>query len=446
MPIVENRQCNWVATLVLALPLVGCGAGFLGETRSGPSLPGERISVMALGRNLVPDKLLAEMPVELPRPVENTDWPQPGGNARHLVGHPAINDLPIKRWSIDIGTGGNDDVSLLAAPLVAGGKLYTLDAVGLISAFDANTGERIWTADTSAPDEEDVVYSGAITTGGGMVFAATGAGFVIALDAVQGKEKWRVSTSGPIRGAPTYSDGRLFVTTIDNRAIALSASNGKRLWTHSGIAEIASLLGGASPAVRDNVVIVPYSSGEVFALKAETGRTFWVNSLSQIRRANAVASLADIRGSPVIDANLVLAISHSGRLSALDLKSGTRVWERRIAGVHTPWVAGKFIYIVSTNGEVICLIRRDGRIRWLTRLPRFESPEDREGLISYAGPLLAGDRLLVASSLGELHAISPYSGKPLGVVDVGGPIFVPPIIAGRTIYLLTDGALLIAYR
>ena len=147
----------------------------------------------------------------------------------------------------------------------------------------------------------------------------------------------------------------------------------------------------------------------------------------------------------MIDGNLVFAISHSGRLSALDFKSGTRVWERRISGVHTPWIAGQFIYVVSTKGEVICLTRRDGRIRWLTRLARFESPEDREGLISYAGPLLAGDRLLVASSIGELHAISPYSGKTLGRVDVGGPVFVPPIVAGRTIYVLTDGALLIAY-
>ena len=223
-----NRQWNWIATLALAVPLAACGAGFLGETKGGPPLPGERISVMALGSNLVPDERLADTPIELPRPVENTDWPQPGGNARHFVGHPVMNDLPIKRWSIDIGTGGNDDASLLASPLVADGKLYALDAVGLISAFDAKTGKRIWTADTSTPEEEDVVYSGAITTGGGMVFAATGAGYIIALDAVQGTENWRVSTSGPVRGIPTYGNGRLFVTTIDNQAIALSASTGKR--------------------------------------------------------------------------------------------------------------------------------------------------------------------------------------------------------------------------
>jgi len=445
-----SRTTTWFArgatALAIMLLVSGCSRGFFGETKTTPPLPGERVSIMALERSLRPDERLADVPIAVPRPFANEEWPQPGGDAEHAMGHPALGDAPVRAWSVDIGAGSDSDAALLASPVLRDGRILTLDAEGLLTAFDAASGERLWRLVTRSPAEEDAVYSGAITTGEGKVFAATGVGEVIAAALETGQELWRVNAQGPIRGAPTYSDGRVFVTTIDNQALALTAENGERAWAHSGISENAALLGGASPAVKDSVVVVPYSSGEVFALKAETGRVFWVDSLSEVRRANAVTSLADIRGNPVIDDNIVIAMSHSGRISALDFKSGARVWERRIGGTHTPWVAGEFIFVVSNAAEVIALTRRDGRVRWLTQLPQFESPEDREGAIQYAGPVLAGDRLIVASSLGELHAISPYTGDPLGIVDVDDPVFIPPIVAGESLYVLTDKGRLIAYR
>jgi outer membrane protein assembly factor BamB len=192
--------------------------------------------------------------------------------------------------------------------------------------------------------------------------------------------------------------------------------------------------------------VVPYSSGEVFALKAETGRVFWMDSLSGVRRADAISNLADIRGNPVIDRDIVIAISHSGRVSALDFKTGSRVWGRRIGGTDTPWVAGDFVFLLTNAAEVIALTRRDGRIKWLTQLRQFKDPEEREEGIQYTGPVLAGDRLIVSSSLGELRAISPYTGQLLGIIDVNAPVFIPPIVAGATIYVLTDKGRLIAYR
>jgi outer membrane protein assembly factor BamB len=432
--------------VVVLLTLSACIGGFYGETERKSSLLGERISVMALERALTPDVQLAETVVILPRPVLNADWPQPGGNAEHVMQHPAFGELPKKLWSVDIGAGATNDAALLASPVLRDGRLFTLDSEGTLTAFDANTGARFWRLNTRSPDEDDVVFSGAITTGAGMVFAATGVGQVIAASMETGKELWRVDASGPIRGAPTYSDGRLFMTTIDNKALAFSVKSGERLWTHSGILEIAALLGGASPAVRDNVVMIPYSSGEIFALKAETGRVYWTDSLSDVQRTNAISNLADIRGNPVIDRDIVIAMSHSGRVTALDFKTGVRIWDRRIGGINTPWVAGDFVFLLSNASEVIALTRRDGRIRWLTQLPQFKDSEQREKGIQYTGPVLAGDRLIVSSSLGELRAISPYTGQLLGIIDVNAPVFIPPIVAGATIYVLTDKGRLIAYR
>ena len=73
---------------------------------------------------------------------------------------------------------------------------------------------------------------------------------------------------------PSYADGRVFVTTLDNMTFAFSASTGVSLWSHNGMIANAALLGAASPAIENNKVILAYSSGELYALQTNNGRIF----------------------------------------------------------------------------------------------------------------------------------------------------------------------------
>jgi len=435
------------ALLAGFLMLQGCSDGlFFGEKDEGPPLPGERLPVLALTKSLVPDPNLAEQRVILPRPVENADWPQPGGNAVHAMHHLAAADVLRRAWSTDIGSGSDDDTQLIASPIVVDGLIYAMDAEGEISALRTSDGSRVWSAETQPDDEEETIYPGALAAGGGKLIAATGYSEVIAFDLKSGEELWRSRLPGPTRGAPTVADGRVFVTILGNQSFALDLNDGRRIWSHTGIAEESALLGIASIAVSGGSAIVPYSSGELFVLRVENGRLLWNDNLSSVRGINAVSRLSDIRGNPVVDGDLVIAISQSGRLIATDLNSGRRVWEARVGGDQTPWVAGDYIFVISNLGEVLALTKSRGRIRWIQQLPVFENPEDKEGLITYSGPVLVSDRLLVGASTGEVYAISPYTGKFLGKIDVGGAIFIPPVVAGGTVYFLTDDGDLQAFR
>jgi outer membrane protein assembly factor BamB len=238
----------------------------------------------------------------------------------------------------------------------------------------------------------------------------------------------------------------MFVITAANELFAFGTEDGQELWTYSGLSEAAGLLGGAPAAVADDVVVAPFSSGELVALRAENGRVVWTESLTALRRTDPVSSLAHIRGAPVIDRGRVFAIGHSDRMVAIDLQTGVRIWEQAIGGKHVPWVAGQFIYILSNEGEVVCLSRDDGRIKWVTALQRFEDEEDKEDPVFWSGPVLAGDRLLVVGTLGEVLSLSPYTGEVLGKIDVSDAVRVSPIVANQTVYILTDRAELIALR
>ncbi len=111
-----------------------------------------------------------------------------------------------------------------------------------------------------------------------------------------------------------------------------------------------------------------------------------------------------------------------------------------------PWIGGDFIFLLTNDAQLVCLTRRDGRIRWVRPLPRYKDPEDQEGPIHWAGPVLASDRLIVAGSNGEAVSVSPYTGEVIGKIDLPGAVTMAPVVAGNSLYFLTEGGSLIAMR
>lgn len=430
-----------------AILLTGCSTidDLLGSG-DGPLLPGTRLPVLLTNNEIQSDPGISDLAVLLPRPIANTSWPQQGGFANHAMHHLALAEAPRRAWTADAGSGSDDDAPILSGPVTSNGVVFTMDADAVVAAYNVANGQRIWRTDVEPEDEDNGNWGGGLAVDDGMVFAATGFAQVVALAADSGRVVWRSNVSGPLRAAPTVFNGRVFAVTKDNQLFALDAKEGETLWSHTGIEETAGLIGSASPAVDGDIVVVPYSSGEIFALRAENGRQLWTENLAAIKRADAVSALADIRGRPVIDRGRVYAISHSGRMVAIDLPTGRRLWEAPLGGVNQPWVAGDFIFVLTSDALVAAVTARDGRIRWITPIGLYEDPEDREGRINWSGPVLAGDRLIISGSNGVALSLSPYTGDIIGEQEMPDAVSLPPAVADGTLYFLTDEARLVAYR
>jgi len=434
--------------LMLGISLTACDTiNDLISPSDDPPLPGERISVLTLEQQLEADPRIAGLQVILPAPYVNANWAQPGGFPDNVLHHLDAPDAIAEVWSADAGAGSSGDGRLTAPPIAADGRVYVLDAEGGVRAFDAESGTRLWAVDLTPEDaDSEEGFGGGIAFDAGALFVATGFGTVVALDASSGEEFWTYNGRTPFRAAPSAVGGRVFAISFDNQITALAQATGEVLWTHQGIQETAGILGSPSAAVSGDTLIVPYSSGELFALRVENGQEIWNDTLTRTLSNTALANISDIAGRPVIDRDRVFAISHAGRMVSIDIRTGERVWTRSLSGVQTPWVAGDFIFLVTTSAEVLALSRRDGRIRWVTQMPRFTDPDDREGSISWSGPVLVGDRLLLASSTGEARAVSPYNGETLGEIDIPRGTFISPTVANKTVYILTDAAELLAFR
>lgn len=433
------------ACLVASLSACDMIDSVFGESEE--PLPGERVAVFAERSELEADKDMASVPVVLPAPVVNTSWPQSGGFANYAMHNLAIGDSPQIIWTADVGAGSTSSRILTAPPVVAEGKVFVKDAQSTVSAFNADTGQLIWRV-TLEPEEgrDGDEFGGGLAWYGGRLFVTTGFAAIFALDPSDGKEIWVSTTSAPIRGAPLVFGDRVFAIGIDNRLQALAASDGSDLWHYAGLTESAGFVGGNSPAGSGDFVVAPFSSGELVGLRIDTGRPVWNETMIGRRgEVRAFGNLTDIRGRPVIDRGLVLAMGTAGQLSAVDLNSGQRLWERGIGGSQTPWVAGRFLFVTTGSADVAAISRDSGKVKWVTPLTQYED-EERSKPVLWSGPVLAGDRLLVAGTLGDLLAISPYTGEVLGKLELRDPVRLGPVVANRTIYVLTDSGRLIALR
>ena len=407
----------------------------------------ERIAILSSTQELDADDAIAGLPVVLPRPYTNKNWAQSGGNANHTAQHLSLGDSLQQVWRAKVGEGNRKYQRILTGPIAADGKVFAVDVRGGIAAVSLSSGNVLWRKELNDEDERsNVGYGGGVAYSDGKVFVTSGFGFVVALDADSGNELWRYSDIVPFRGAPTVAGGRLFSITQDNQLITLDVESGELLWDQVGIAETAGMLGAASPVFDNGTVVIALSSGELVAMLAANGRIVWQDALSSSRRLTPLATLADVDGNPVIDNGKLYAVSHAGRMVAIDMRSGERSWEADIAGVGMPWVAGNFAFTTTIDGQVVCINLADGRIRWVTQLQRFEKQESRRGLIRWNGPVLAGDRLMLTSSHGFALSISPYTGEVIGGEKLSAGSTTAPIVVDDTFVFLSEDGNLIAYR
>ena len=463
----KSRYARLLILMAGASILASCGlfrdVGDFFDVEKKSKIQGERISIIQSEAQLSSDPTLAAAKMDLPAPKKNTEWPQPGGTPDNVLGN-LMADGPLEQvWSASAGKGTDDASRLTAPPIVAGGLIYVLDAQTHVFAFEALSGKPVWDKNLAPTGkvgrsswfnifrsgngvDPAKGFGGGIAYDHGKLFTATGFGNVIALDAKTGNQLWSVDTIVPVHSAPVVVDGRIYVITQENETQALDANDGHLLWNHRGTVESAGILSSASVGVSGDTVVVPYSSGELFALRAQNGTPSWTDTLSRTGNVTSLTIINDIAGRPVIDRNMVFAVSHSGTLAAINFRSGSRAWTRNIAGIQTPLVAGEYVFIVSTDGQVVCMNRGDGRIRWTQQLPAFEDLAGKRDPIVWNGPLLVSNFLVLVASNGRATLLSPFNGQKLGETAIPDGTFIPPVVANGMMYVLTNEAQLVALR
>lgn len=442
-----NRLNYFRIAVLVAAALAASGCGVFKKGKAATPVLGQRIPVLTGEGDVLVDPATTALPMSLPAALPNSSWTQSGGDATKSMGQVALGSNLARAFTVQAGRGSSLTARLASAPIVANGRVYVIDTLGTVRAFDAQTGAQVWSSQTPVEKGNQAeLYGGGVAYDQGHIYASNGLGFVSALDERNGGIIWKVRPGGPLRGAPSVAGGSIYVISQDNQIYSLKEDDGSTNWSQPASLEVAGVFGSASPAVGQGTVVAGFSSGELNAYRYENGRQVWADALQRTSIRTSVSTLNDIDADPVIDSGQVIAVGAGGRMVAMDLITGQRQWEINIAGIATPWVAGDWIFVVTDDAKLLCVYRQNGHIRWITQLPQFEKPKSKKGLINYSGPILAGGRLIVTGTNGALVFLDPTTGSFQSQTNIGAPVSLPPVVANSSLYVLDDRARLTAFR
>lgn len=443
-----------IAKLLLALAattaLGGCAVidgvrGDSGKKNNTPTI-GNRVDILGIERDTEVDPALAGVAVTLPPAAVNEAWAQPGGNASKSPGHVELGQGLSRIWTAKV-TGANPRARLAASPVMSDGRIYVVDTTARVTAFDANTGAQIWSnALEIEKDGKPSRFGGGVSATGTNVFATNGVGDVASLAADTGALVWKKRPAGPLRGAPTLSNGNVYVMTQDNQIYALRQSDGEAQWNEAGPVSASGIFGVGAPAAAQGTIIAGYSSGELAAYRYENGRSLWSDTLSRTAMSTSVSTLTDIDADPVIDRGRVFALGKGGRMASYELVSGQRIWEINIAGISTPVTSGEWVFVMTDEARLLCVARSTGKIRWISKLQRYKNEKKKKKPISWYGPVLAGGRLVITNSHGAVWSVAPDEGTATEILDVGNDVSLAPIVANNILYILDDSGRISAFR
>ncbi len=376
-------------------------------------------------------------PVSKTKPSQAGAWPMPFVNTTNHI--PALRQTPVsdhweKGWTFSSGSWNNSYV--LMPPIVAWGRVFFVSA-GQVFCLEEATGKKVWSYKV-VEEKTSVFLGGGCALWKDRLYVTSPEGGCFCFEAATGKLLWQQKTGILLRAAPVVSGGRVFLLTTKNQLDVLDAVTGYPLWTHHGVPEDLQFLGASLPAVSGDKVVVCYSSGEIYQLNVKTGRVVWTYVMSPDMQITELSKMSDIVASPVIQGGMVYIASSFQKTMALDMTTGSVVWERPVGGLQTPVILGQDLFLIEKD-TLLRLDRRTGETLWLTKLTdRHQKADKPIPSRLWFGPVLLNDALYVLSDRGDIRLYRPHKGQAKeGGLSLSCDCAVLPVVGASSLLVLS---------
>ncbi|MES2637852.1 MAG: PQQ-binding-like beta-propeller repeat protein [Myxococcota bacterium] len=253
-----------------------------------------------------------------------------------------------------------------------------------------------------------------------------------------GLPAWTHFSGAPILSSPTVVDGVVYITNVDDLVYALDATTGALKWRHAHKLESVrsaelELFGAPSPVVADGTVFVGFSDGFLVGLGAADGSPRWSASIGEGLYPDLIAPPQPVGSSVVVG-------GYSEPLVSLDPTTRAVQWRLDIGSSSPFTLEGETLWHGGPDGVLRRIDAKSGNVVW-------EWDSVTGGSISRPIPTAQG--LLVASSEGSMYLVDPTTGALRWTFDPGfllTGISSPPAVDGNTVYAVSNGGILYAFR
>jgi outer membrane protein assembly factor BamB len=391
------------------------------------------------------------------------DWTQLRHDARHS------GDAPQRNVQLPLGlaaTAAMDD-AVLTAPVVAGGRVYVVDASGTAWCLDADTLAMIWKHRTSGgPANTNNVSSPAVV--GNYLHFGTMAGAYYVLDARSGKLVRRIACGEPIFCSPVVANQRVYFATLGSQVYALEP-DGRVVWTWDYVRtrlnyqgdrwsgeQWCKHAGGRANwkyqftcpidlAVFGRTLVVP-AGGEVLWLddagpRAELRVAGVVPNFKGNERPAPFGLTLDQEGAVYLQWH---RRDNTGRVEILRLADG-KLKAEAVPGtlVRNDLPGSMGVSAVSVRGQAVYRCRPEEGFGLCRHVPGQEEPDRLGGYPSVSTPILLADKAVFGALDGRLYVVPLGGGKAWSFATAFGRAITAPVAVanGRIYFGCEDGYL-----
>jgi outer membrane protein assembly factor BamB len=349
-----------------------------------------------------------------------------------LVDFPA--KLPMKKlWSEGVGGGKKQlKLALGLGPAIDNGVVFAASHKGEVLAVSLDTGHQVWVKHLKMP------VSAGPAAALGMVVLGTSKGVIVALDGATGRELWRARVNSELLSAPAISETTVVMRSVDGRLHGFDAHKGNELWSVEQQVPRLSLRGTATPIIAKEVAISGFDNGKVMAVSLSTGDTVWDTALASPHGRTELDRLVDVDSEVRVVGENVFAAGFQGRTAMLALDSGQLWWGHDMSSYRGLAVDEDNLYVTQSDGIVVAMRQRDGSELWRN---------DKLKLRRLSTPVLTNTAVAVADYQGYVHWLDKTTGELVAREHLAKErVSNPPVSAGDTVVVLTDGGKMAAYR
>ena len=343
-----------------------------------------------------------------------------------------INETVVldKRWSRSIGNGQGDGLYRLN-PLLADGVIYAVSEEGELAAFDADSGKLRWESELEIPISGGVgKYRDSLLLGGAD-------GLVMRLSAEDGSEIWRRPVTGEVLAAPQSNGEVVVAQAYDGKLMAFDYETGEKLWTFSNDVPVLTLRGTSTPIIYNDFVIAGFADGKVIAVSLDSGSVVWEARVAIAQGRSEIERIVDIDGTMAVQGAELYVASYQGRIVALEMRAGRKLWQRNVSSVSGVSVGFGNVYVADEDGTVSAFLRNGQSIRW---------QNIELGYRELSRPTPIGSYVAVVDFEGYLHLLSQVDGVIIGRDRPDSDGARADMIAkGNILYVYGNSGELIAY-
>ena len=336
---------------------------------------------------------------------------------------------------------GKSGLVNIIQPIYFNENICSVLSHGILKCINSVTKKEIFKIDVKPDDVKKYeVLRGGIAFFDEQIVFVDAYGQIRLFDASNGEEIWKNRIDYPILSPPLIYRGYIYFISADNRIFSIDISDGSISWSFQTISETTKNLFTSSPVAFENLIIVPFSNGELIAFIYDTGQPVWSENLAKVSPISNF-DVKDISASPVISNNIIYSVGSNGRLVSLNAINGKRNWSMDLSGYRTPIISGDQVYIINDEGKLICIDEETSEIYWITDLSKYRKGKKAEDLNLWLGPYLINNLLYSISYFGEIKIVSPINGELLSKSSTGiKGVLVPPLVLSNSIFMIDENS------